>query len=103
LLCPSESTIRRLLGKIDADGLDAVIGAFVQRLCTDSAAAGRRRVLAVDGKALRGSRHSDREGAEMAGRRPRQSQMVLSRCTGWRASSRDAGSAAVMVVAPAPR
>jgi hypothetical protein len=34
--CPSESTIRRVLGKVDADRFDAVIGAFVQRLCTDA-------------------------------------------------------------------
>ncbi|MFF0148725.1 transposase [Amycolatopsis sulphurea] len=32
------------------------------------APAGRRRVLAVDGKALRGSRHTDRGGLEVAGR-----------------------------------
>jgi predicted transposase YbfD/YdcC len=66
--CPSESTIRRVLGKVDADRFDAVIGAFVQRLCTEAAPAGRRRVLAVDGKTLRGSRHCDREGGEVAGR-----------------------------------
>ena len=29
--CPSESTIRRLLGRVDADRLDAVLGGFVQR------------------------------------------------------------------------
>lgn len=66
--CPSESTIRRLLEKVDADRFDAVIGAFVQRLCTGAAPAGRRRVLAVDGKTLRGSRHLDRDGIEVAGR-----------------------------------
>ena len=66
--CPSESTIRRLLGKIDADRFDAAIGAFVQRLCVGVVPAGRRRVLAVDGKTLRGSRHVDRGGAEVPGR-----------------------------------
>ena len=30
--CPSESAIRRLLGKVDADRFDTVIGAFVQTL-----------------------------------------------------------------------
>ena len=61
--CPSESAIRRLLGRVDADLFDAVIGGFVQRLCATRAPAGRRRVLAVDGKTLRGSRHAttDRE------------------------------------------
>ena len=57
--CPSESTIRRLLGRVDADRLDAVLGGFVQRLCSGATPAGRRRVLAVDGKPLRGSRHVD--------------------------------------------
>jgi predicted transposase YbfD/YdcC len=66
--CPSESTIRRLLGRVDADRLDAVLGGFVQRLCADATPAGRRRVLAVDGKTLRGSRHVDNTGAEVTGR-----------------------------------
>jgi predicted transposase YbfD/YdcC len=67
---PSESTIRRLLAKADADRFDTVIGGFVQRLCGGTAPAGRRRVLAVDGKALRGSRHVDGAGTEVAGRHP---------------------------------
>jgi predicted transposase YbfD/YdcC len=65
--CPSESTIRRVLGNLDADRFDAVIGAFVQRLCAQVAPAGRRRVLAVDGKTLRGSRHVDSDGVQAAG------------------------------------
>ncbi len=60
--CPSESTIRRVFGKLNPDRFDAAMGAFVQRLCTASAPAGRRRVLAVDGKTVRGSRHVGREG-----------------------------------------
>lgn len=66
--CPSESTIRRLLGKVDPDRFDAVIGAFVQRLCVGLAPVGRRRVLAVDGKTLRGSRHTSSDGVEVVGR-----------------------------------
>jgi hypothetical protein len=66
--CPSESTIRRLLGKVDPDRFDAAIGAFVQRLCAGMAPAGRRRVLAVDGKTLRGSRHTGSDGVEVVGR-----------------------------------
>jgi predicted transposase YbfD/YdcC len=65
---PSESTIRQVLAKIDADRFDAVIGAFVQRPCAGAAPAGRRRVLAVDGKNLRGSRHAGSDGVEVAGR-----------------------------------
>jgi predicted transposase YbfD/YdcC len=66
--CPSESTIRRVLGKVDPDRFDAVIGAFVQRLCAGQAPVGRRRVLAVDGKTLRGSRHTGSDGIEVVGR-----------------------------------
>jgi hypothetical protein len=60
--CPLESTIRRLLSRVDADRFDAVIGAFIQRLCTACEPVGRRRVLAVDGKTLRGSRHTGLSG-----------------------------------------
>ena len=56
IACPSESAIRRLLGRVDADRFDTVIGGFVQGLCAAAAPAGRRRVLAVDGKTVRGSR-----------------------------------------------
>jgi predicted transposase YbfD/YdcC len=66
--CPSESTIRRVLGTVDPDRFDAVIGAFVQRLCAGRATAGRRCVLAVDGKTVRGSRHTGSDGVEVAGR-----------------------------------
>jgi predicted transposase YbfD/YdcC len=65
--CPSESAIHRLFGRLDADQFDAMIGRFVQRLCAGRKPAGRRRVLAVDGKTLRGSRHTDIDG-ELPGR-----------------------------------
>jgi predicted transposase YbfD/YdcC len=66
--CPSESTIRRAVRDIDADAFDTVIGGFVQQLSAAVALVGRRRVLAVDGKTLRGSRHTDRDGNVVAGR-----------------------------------
>ena len=53
---------------MDADRFDAVIGGFVQGLCTAGAPAGRRRVLAVDGKTVRGSRHTDAHGVMRPGR-----------------------------------
>ncbi len=65
--CPSESTIRRLLGTLDADRFDAVIGRFVQRLCAATSPRARRRVLAIDGKTLRGSRHGDQPGGTCSG------------------------------------
>jgi predicted transposase YbfD/YdcC len=66
--CPSEAAIRRLIGRVDADRFDTVLGAFVQTLTAAVAPAGRRRVLAVDGKTLRGSRHTDTDGATRPGR-----------------------------------
>jgi hypothetical protein len=66
--CPSESTIRRAVRDIDADAFDTVIGGFVQQLCAAVSVPGRRRVLAVDGKMLRGSRHVDRDGMLQPGR-----------------------------------
>ena len=60
--CPSESAIRRLIGRVDADRFDTVIGAFVQTLTATVAPVGQRRALAVDGKTLRGSRHIDTGG-----------------------------------------
>jgi predicted transposase YbfD/YdcC len=66
--CPSESTIRRLLSRVDADRLDVVLGGFVQRLSAATVPRGRRRVLAIDGKTLRGSRHIAHDGTEVTGR-----------------------------------
>jgi len=49
---PSESTIRRTINKIDANGLDVVVGALAALRATTSE---KFRVIAVDGKSLRGS------------------------------------------------
>ena len=49
---PSESTIRRTINKIDANGLDVVLGAWAALRATASE---KFRVIAVDGKSLRGS------------------------------------------------
>ena len=57
---PSESAVRRLVQRLDPDRFDQAIGAWIQQMCADAAPVGppvgRRRVLAVDGKTLRGSR-----------------------------------------------
>jgi predicted transposase YbfD/YdcC len=66
--CPSEAAIRRLIGRVDADRFDTVIGTFVQTRTTAATPAGRRRVLAVDGKTLRGSRHAGTDGVVVPGR-----------------------------------
>ena len=56
---PDEATIRRVLEAVDAAQLDAAVTSW---LASATAADGRRRVVAVDGKALRGTRHSAADG-----------------------------------------
>ena len=56
---PCESTIRRIVQRLDGDRFDVLISAFVQRLCAARRPGGRRRVLAVDGKTVRGSRSAN--------------------------------------------
>lgn len=53
---PCESTIRRTLAAIDADDLDARLGAW---MATRSGTLAGRRVIAVDGKSLRGATRGD--------------------------------------------
>lgn len=55
---PSESAVRRLVTRLDPDRFDAAINAWIQQLTGAVPPPGRRRVLAVDGKTLRGSRPS---------------------------------------------
>lgn len=49
---PSESTIRRTLAVLDADDVDARIGAWMLTQVRDI---GGQRVIAIDGKSLRGA------------------------------------------------
>ena len=59
---PSETTIRRTLGGIDADALDAQVGAWLLALAgygADQDAAGDEMVIAVDGKTARGAKNKD--------------------------------------------
>ena len=63
-MVPSETTIRRTLGGIDADALDAQVGAWLLALAgygADEDAAGDQMVIAVDGKTARGAK--DKDGA----------------------------------------
>lgn len=49
---PSEPTIRRVLSAVDAAAVSAAVGAYVW---TRTAVASGRRVIAIDGKSLRGA------------------------------------------------
>ena len=53
---PSESTIRRVLERVNADDLDARVSSWLR---TRVGAIGGRRVIAVDGRTLRGARTGD--------------------------------------------
>ncbi|MGA2829719.1 MAG: transposase family protein [Streptosporangiaceae bacterium] len=64
---PDEATIRRVLEAADADALDAAVGSWLDaRLQAAGQAAGHarcpRRAVAVDGKAVRGTRHASADG-----------------------------------------
>ncbi len=64
---PDEATIRRVLEAADADALDAAVGSWLDaRLRSGGQAAGHagqpRRAVAVDGKAVRGTRHASGDG-----------------------------------------
>lgn len=50
---PDESTLRQLFARLDSDALDRVLGAWVW---TRSSVINGRRVIALDGKTVRGSR-----------------------------------------------
>ncbi|MQA80035.1 MAG: ISAs1 family transposase [Streptosporangiales bacterium] len=60
---PCESTIRRTLQRLDADAFDDRIGAWAQQCTTPSP--GSRRLVAVDGKTLRGSSSPDLPGRHL--------------------------------------
>jgi len=53
---PSESAIRRAFARLDAAKLDAILAAW---LWTRTAVVGQRRVIAIDGKTVRGARTRD--------------------------------------------
>jgi hypothetical protein len=59
---PSESTIRHLLARLDPAILDLLLGGWAW---TRLSVIDGRRVLAVDGKTVRGSRTDDRPGAHL--------------------------------------
>lgn len=50
---PDESTLRKLFGRLDADALDRALG---QWMWTRTFTVDQRRVIALDGKTVRGAR-----------------------------------------------
>ena len=60
---PSESTFRRALRRLGADAFDDLAGQWAQRRTAPGP--GSRRVIAVDGRTLRGSRHGGEDGRHL--------------------------------------
>lgn len=60
---PSESTFRRVLQRLDADAFDDLAGRWAARRTAPEP--GARRVIAVDGKTLRGSGHGGEDGRHL--------------------------------------
>ncbi|MFD4956446.1 ISAs1 family transposase [Streptomyces sp. NPDC058451] len=52
---PSRTTIGRVLGTVDGDALDRAVGAYLADRHRAATGPGQRQVIAVDGKALKGS------------------------------------------------
>ena len=75
--CPCESTIRRVVQRLDGDRFDVVIGSWIQRRCSTGSPAGRRRAVAVDGKALRGTRTVGEQPRHLLAAIDHQSRVVL--------------------------
>jgi len=61
---PGEATIRRVLESVDAGRLDAAVSSWLAAAGSPGRAG--RRAVAVDGKALRGTRHSAADGPPSA-------------------------------------
>ena len=60
---PSESTFRRALQRLDADAFDDLAGRWAAQRTAPGP--NRRRVIAVDGKTLRGSGHGEENGRHL--------------------------------------
>jgi predicted transposase YbfD/YdcC len=75
--CPCESTIRRVVQRLDGDRFDTVIGSWIQRRCAIGLPPGRRRAVAVDGKALRGTKTVDEQPLHLLAVIDHQTRVVL--------------------------
>ena len=85
---PDEATIRRILESVDAAALDAAVGSWLAarlQAADQGQPAGQRlrRALAVDGKAVRGTRHasSDGQAAHLLAAADQQAGAVLAQAS----------------------
>jgi len=80
---PSETTIRRTLGGIDADALDAQVGAWLLALAgygAEEDGAGDQMVIAVDGKTARGARLESGRAQHLLAAVDTDTGIVLGQC-----------------------
>jgi predicted transposase YbfD/YdcC len=77
-LVPDEATIRRVLGRVDPDRLDATIGGWLADRRRPPLRPGRRRVVAVDGKTVRGAVDTDGKQAHLLAAFDTADQTVLA-------------------------
>lgn len=73
---PSESAIRRAFGRLDAAQLDAVLGAW---MWTRTRVIDQRRVIAIDGKTIRGARTRDSTAPHLVAAYDHRHGVVLGR------------------------
>lgn len=71
---PTESTLRKLFARLDVAALDRQLGVFAW---TRTAQAGGRRVIAIDGKTVRGARSKDREAPHLVAALDHRAGLVL--------------------------
>lgn len=71
---PKESTLRKLFARLDVAALDRQLGVFAW---TRTARVGGRRVIAIDGKTVRGARSKDREAPHLVAALDHRSGLVL--------------------------
>jgi len=83
---PDESTFRRVFARLDADALAAVIGAW---LWTRTTVHGGRRVIAIDGKTIRGARRRDQGAPPLVAALDHASGTVLGQLAVAAKSQRD--------------
>lgn len=71
---PKESTLRKLFARLDVAAQDRQLGVFAW---TRTARAGGRRVIAIDGKTVRGARSKDREAPHLVAALDHRDGLVL--------------------------
>ncbi|WP_405689401.1 transposase family protein [Streptomyces sp. NBC_01185] len=77
---PAETTVRRLMARLDADALDRAVGCWLADRRT-SPSANRLRGLAVDGKSLRGAGRASGRKIHLLAGLDHATQLVLSQCS----------------------